>query len=443
MGVAAAIGGIAGGLLGRKATSAQPVSQEQSQQSSTQVSQSDSQPWVGAQPGLQTLYNAAQGAFNTGGPQYYPGQTLATPSWDTLHGQNLMEQRGLQGSQQFGGASVLDTAQGQNNFTQQGGWLWQDPTRPALADDSNFDANTMRGMSSLGLLGAGGGLGRTAGMPELGAIGRGALLNSNPWLDATFEQAASRAGDAFSKYTMPSTQSLFSGAGRYGSNQQQEMMRMQQGQFGDQLNRLATDIYGGNYGMERNLLQQALNTQVGAGGQERNQQLQALGLQTGNQLQGQDLQLRNLGLLSSQFQNERDRMMMAQQLAPGLAEADYTDINALLGAGAMREQLQQAQIDDNRARFDYGQQQPFNNVNWLASIMSGAPMQSSSSSSGTSYGSSSGTRQMPGNPMAPLQGALFGSALGSGLGGMFPVSQGGYGYGPYGPGTTANRIGMY
>lgn len=43
-------------------------------------------PWVGIQPYLKDLFASAQSRKDTGGPQYFPGQTLATPDARTQEG---------------------------------------------------------------------------------------------------------------------------------------------------------------------------------------------------------------------------------------------------------------------------------------------------------------------------------------------------------------------
>lgn len=66
----------------------------------------------------------------------------------------------------------------------------------------------------------------------------GAYLDpaTNPWLTATYNMAADQVGAG--------VDSRFSGAGRYGSG-------AHQGVLGQQLGNLATNIYGGNYQLER------------------------------------------------------------------------------------------------------------------------------------------------------------------------------------------------
>ena len=50
------------------------------------------------QPYLSYGLSEAQRIYQTGGPQYYPGQTYVSPSQTTQTGLQALEQRALQGS---------------------------------------------------------------------------------------------------------------------------------------------------------------------------------------------------------------------------------------------------------------------------------------------------------------------------------------------------------
>lgn len=104
---------------------------------------------------------------------------------------------------------------------------------------------------------------------------QGGFLGSNPYLDQTFNRAALQ--------TQNQLASQFAGSGR--NVDQSEGLRSQQ------LNDLATGIYGGAYDAERNRQQQTLG------------------------------------------------------MSPQLANAGYADFDRLLGVGAQRENLNQQQLD--------------------------------------------------------------------------------------------------
>jgi hypothetical protein len=110
----------------------------------------------------------------------------------------------------------------------------------------------------------------------------GDFLNSNPYLDATFNRAALQ--------TQNQLASQFAGSGRN--------VEASEGLRSEQLNDLATGIYGGAYDAERNRQQQVLG------------------------------------------------------MSPQLSQASYGDFDRLLGVGAQRENLQQQQLDEPGRQLD-------------------------------------------------------------------------------------------
>ena len=105
------------------------------------------------------------------------------------------------------------------------------------------------------------------------------------------------------------------------------------------------------------------------------------------------------------YADERARQQAMIGAAPGLAGADYTDINQLLQTGQAAEGYQEAAMADAVNRFNFAQQAPYQK---LQSYLSGA------------YGAPSGMqvsqpvyRNQVGNI---LGGALTGAALGGGTG---------------------------
>jgi hypothetical protein len=105
------------------------------------------------------------------------------------------------------------------------------------------------------------------------------------------------------------------------------------------------------------------------------------------------------------YDTERGRQQAMIGAAPGLAGADYTDINQLLQTGQAAEGYQEAAMADAVNRFNFAQQAPYMK---LQSYLSGA------------YGAPSGMQQTTpvyrnqlGNV---LGGALTGAALGGGTG---------------------------
>ena len=105
------------------------------------------------------------------------------------------------------------------------------------------------------------------------------------------------------------------------------------------------------------------------------------------------------------YDTERGRQQEMIGVAPGLANADYKDIDQLLQAGQAAEGYQEAAMSDAVNRFNFAQQAPYMK---LQSYLSGA------------YGAPSGMQQT--TPVYRNQfgnilgGALTGAALGGGTG---------------------------
>jgi hypothetical protein len=232
--------------------------------------------------------------YETGGPQYYGGNTVVPFSQQTEQALAGTEARAM------GGSPVNQAAQ---NYAT--GILGKEPT-------SQFG----------------------------GA--------SNPYLDAQFNRAA----DA----TQQRLQSGFAGSGR-----NIEAARPAASQ---ELNDLATGIYGGAYENERNRMAEDLarqrSTQFGVAG-----------------------------------------------MAPQLANQDYVDLQALGGVGGQVEDLAGNLMQDQAARWDFSQNAPQMNLdNYIARVTGAYPGQNATQTTPTYRNQGAGA----------LGGAMSGAALGSSFG---------------------------
>lgn len=157
---------------------------------------------------------------------------------------------------------------------------------------------------------------------------RGDFLNANPHLDETYNQAAERLGEQFKRITMPTLSGRYAGAGRLGSGAYANARGGAVDELGDQLRRLATDIYGGNY------------------------------------------------------QRERGRQIQALTMAPRIAEQDFREAGALQAAGLAREDYAQRVLDDLVARHDFEQMEPWERLQLYQEAVQAPIMASSSRGSG-------------------------------------------------------------
>ena len=191
---------------------------------------------------------------------------------------------------------------------------------------------------------------------------------SNPHLDAMFNKAADSVQNRLS--------TQFAGSGR-----NIEASRAANAQ---ELNDLATNIYGSAYDAERNRQLQYGSQQLGIGAQG--------------------------------YELERDRAMtdIAQQrqqqlgtlgMAPSVANQDYVDLERLAGVGAAREDLTGRQYEDAAARWDYSQQAPGLHLDQYITRLQGMPGSSVTSNTPIYRNTGAGI----------LGGALAGSQIGAGL----------------------------
>lgn len=92
---------------------------------------------------------------------------------------------------------------------------------------------------------------------EVGRTVGGEYLNANPYLDDMYNRAARAVTDQYQFATKPGLDAAAIRAGAFGDNSgYQQFDAMQRYNLGENLGNLATDIYGGNYQLERNRMLQ-------------------------------------------------------------------------------------------------------------------------------------------------------------------------------------------
>lgn len=177
---------------------------------------------------------------------------------------------------------------------------------------------------------------------------------TNPHLDAAFNRGADQVQNRL--------QTSFAGSGRN--------IDAARNPAAQEMNDLASRIYGGAYESERDRMAADI-------GQQRAQQTAVLGM------------------------------------APGIANQDYVDLERLRGVGAEREDFAGRQMEDAAARWDFNQNAGDINLDQYISRLQGMP------------GSSMSTN----TPIYRNQvaGGLGGAYLGSQIGSQFGQSSGGYG----------------
>jgi hypothetical protein len=204
---------------------------------------------------------------------------------------------------------------------------------------------------------------------SLGGIGQtaqGGFLNANPY-QAQMMQAATRPLEqAFSQQVLPGISSLYSRSGRLGSGAMERALGTATESYGRALGDITSNIAGTQYQQERGLMQQA--------------------------------QLGQAALA---------------QAAPSIYGQQFLPAQALGQVGMQQEAIAAQPLQEQLARFQFGQQLPYQQLQGYLSSVYGSPM--------GSYGTQ--TTQQPlyqNRATGALGGALAGGLGGYALGQAFP-----------------------
>jgi hypothetical protein len=204
---------------------------------------------------------------------------------------------------------------------------------------------------------------------SLGGIGQtaqGGFLNANPY-QAQMMQAATRPLEqAFSQQVLPGISSLYSKSGRLGSGAMERALGTATEGYGRALGDITSNIAGTQYQQERGLMQQA--------------------------------QLGQAALA---------------QAAPSIYGQQFLPAQALGQVGAQQEAIAGQPLQEQMARFQFGQQLPYQQLQGYLSSVYGSPM----------GGFGTQTQQTPlstNRTVGALGGALAGGLGGYALGQAFP-----------------------
>ena len=211
----------------------------------------------------------------------------------------------------------------------------------------------------------------TGGLEQFGGA-------SNPYLDQMFSRGAEQVSNAVN--------GNFAQAGRFGPN------AAHTGALTQGIGDLYTSIYAPAYETERNRGLQAQTALAGYGDANANRQLQ-----------GADL----FGSMYSQGNQDAAR---TQALLPGLYSYGQMPGQAMLDIGGIYEGQAQNYINDDRARYDYQANAPWQYLQQYAGMMSGLPDFSSSTQTSSQPGPN---RLMQGLGAAGTAASIFAAFGGS------------------------------
>lgn len=361
---------------------------------------SESTPWEGQAPFLTQGFEEASRLLQSGGPNPFPNATYVPFSDQTQQGLGLLESNAQQGNAIT--PAVQDYVTGTLNS-------------PVTDHGAGNYAQSVLGQSPASFDQA---AAQTAGQPNLLALGNlaetssGQFLNSNPYLDGMFNEAASAVTRNFQESVAPGLASTFSNAGRTGSVAHQQAADAQQQQLGDTLSGLASNIYGQNYAQER-------QNQLGAANSINEQQLAASGqdisrLGLASNLYGQQIgQQQNAAGLGASLQGQQnDAQRNAAALSTVAADLGNFDANQLLTVGNAVENQAGNVLNDQINRFNHIEQQPYTNLQNYVSAINGLPA--------GQFGTTTTN-----DPSSQVGTAISGATAGFGIGGPIGALAGG------------------
>lgn len=252
---------------------------------STATSTTDAKPWEETIPYWQDLYGDA---FSQLKPGEGTTNTKLQSAWDQYYAKAAQ------------GTPSIATAQKTNeNLIRTGG---------------NLDPRTYQAQ------------GYNPNMQYLGATLRGNY--QNPYLDRTFNMAADKVTENYLQNVVPGVQSQANMAGRYGSGAMQTQQNNANEAYGETLNNLATQIYGGSYEAER-------ARQAAAEQQATNVMAQSGMFSAGATNQARQY---NAQQLTAAQQQEIENQMNAIKMAPYLQQAGYGDLDRMVAIGQAQQQ---------------------------------------------------------------------------------------------------------
>ena len=316
----------------------------------------------------------AKKLYQGASPNYYPGQTYVSPSAQTTQALTAAGNRAL------GGNPLLPAAQANamrlQTATNQANPLYQNlygtsQTSPQAAQD------VYSGLAS--------GQISNAANPYNENTASGAYLGSNPY----FNQAMQGAGQAASSNywdAVNAAQSGASQAGRYGSNAQANLFNKAGTTLANSLANKAGELGYNQYANERALQESAIGRMGQLSQSDIGNQLAGASALTGVGQQDYANRMGAASGLATTNAADLQRQMAAAQLAPELANADYTDINQLLKTGQAKEDYANTALQSDINRFNYQENLPTAKLNQYAQYLSGTPQGSTTTSTSSGGG---------------------------------------------------------
>lgn len=365
------------------------------------------EPWDAAKPYYESLYGAAQQAFQNTNRAPYTGQLYAGPTSDQQ--QALQMFRDTAGSGQYQRAGDVAAGLGQ-----------QAASGALLNNQQLFNALPQSFMQQIQAPGAVQQVqpitNPNASRLENDILGGQFLSHeTNPYLEGAVQAATRGQQNNLMRNILPQLQDQSILQGAYGGAGNGTMNALAIGDFSRYALDAANSVYNNNYMNERQLMQQAMGSSL-----DRSQQaaLQAQGLTSQQDMQARALEAaRNsqmAGLAGQNYMTERQNQLDAPMMMAQAADLNLLPAQLLDRAGQQQQSWNQAALDADLQRYNINQSAPWAGLGEWAQILNGGGFQSAGQTGSTRMGSS---------PASFLQGAAGAAGLANSLGGGNWLSQ--------------------
>ena len=319
------------------------------------------EPWDGAQPYIKKYLAQADKLYSQGKPEYYPSQTYADQSQATLDAQAQTEQTARQGTDLFGNAQTAansimtgDAYSGEPGNTLAAG---QSYVNPALGLQQG-QASTLAGSNN-------------PAMDMLQRTANGDFLNSNPYLNQAIANANAPLIEQFKTQISPGIDSKAALAGRTGSGAASFMRNNAENTLANAMAKNASDIAYQDYSNERSNMLNAQNSIGNFYNTDVGNQISANNALAGTAAQQQGLRTDAANSQANMENARANTQLGAAGMAEGLRGLDYYDADKLAGVGASQDAWANMQKQADIAKWDYQQNQPFNNIANMLNMANG------------------------------------------------------------------------
>lgn len=374
---------------------------------------------------LNAVQNSALNLLNNNPINYYPGQTLATPTTGgDYYSLNNLAQNAAGATINANDLGLIqNNALNENNNLASGSYLpninnsndalsgvMNAPSTgasQAMGTLNNLSTNNPLGgyvdeLNNLSNSGAASSLnnlatGNTgnAAINQLTQAANGAYLsNENPYLAQQFQAAANPLIQAYQSATAPQTDSAFELAGRFGSGANLNANNVNETNLGNSLANLSSSLYGNAY---NNALNTTENAASSLGGLESTAGNSLLGNTISGETNAGNLENSAMNTMASAATNEGNiansaaatqanaandwlsgypqmlnTITNASAQTPNLTAMPFNDLSIAAGANAANDQNTQAVINDAVNRYYGNEMEPYTTLDQAASVIGGA-----------------------------------------------------------------------